>query len=409
MPSTKKHFRVAFIGTGGRSVPYAMEYAKNSRVRVVAIADPSAEHRRQMIKASGLPQNTKEYDNWKDLLHDHNKLDGAVICTPNHLHADPAIACLERGMAIACEKPLATTQEDCERILDAERKYNGRTLVGFVLRSAPFYRRIREIIQTGGIGALVAIQADELVGWMVTSLMMRSPWRRFTAMSGGALLEKCCHDIDLLNWLANARPTTVYSTGNRLVFRPNPALPMRCDDCRLSTTCRYYKRPTRAKTEDEGEERLHYFMGREGACIYNAGGDMTDNQSAVVTYENSVIANFMMNFNCAGERAGRNIMVVGQRGNIWGNFNKLKVHWHKNDTDNAETFPITTDGSGHGGGDRDHADQLVRMMGDPDFRPAQNAQAAYLSAMVCFAAERSRLTGRQMRLQYGALGLIKID
>jgi predicted dehydrogenase len=409
MASSPKRFLVAFIGAGGRSVPYAQEYARNDRVRVVALADPSPEHRRQVIRSSGLPRGVREYDDWRALLRDHPRLDGAVICTPNHLHADPAVACLERGMAVACEKPLATTPEDCERILDAEREHHGRTLIGFVLRSTPFYRRIRDLIRSGGIGAPVAIQADELVGWMVTSLMMRSPWRRFTALSGGALLEKCCHDMDLLNWIADARPLTVYSTGDRLVFRPNPALPDRCENCPHGQTCRYYKRPTRAKAEDEGEERLHYFMGREGVCVYHAGGDLADTQSVVITYENGVIANFMMAFNCAGERASRNMMVVGQRGNVWGNFNQLKVHWHRNDTDTEETFPITTDGSGHGGGDREHAGQLVRMMADPDYRPEQNAQAAYLSAMVCFAAERARALGRQVRLQYGALGRIKLE
>ena len=117
--------KVAFIGTGGRSQIYAEVYQATDGIEIVALADPNANHRKALTTRTDLAASTPEFDDWRDMLDATQDLDGLVICTPNYLHADQAVACLELGVPIALEKPLATTQADCERIVEAERSNGG--------------------------------------------------------------------------------------------------------------------------------------------------------------------------------------------------------------------------------------------------------------------------------------------
>ncbi|MCX7013079.1 MAG: Gfo/Idh/MocA family oxidoreductase [Candidatus Sumerlaeota bacterium] len=401
-------FRVAFIGAGGRSGAYARHYVTRDDIEIVALADPVRHHRRFTIERTGIKNSPEEYDDWRAMLREQKDLDGVVVITPNYLHADPAVACLERGLPVALEKPLATTKEDCERILDAERANGGRTLIGFVLRSTPFYGKIKELLEKRAIGQIVSIQADELPGWGVSSIMNRGLWRRFQKMGGGALLEKCCHDMDILNWTMDARPRSLNSFGDRLIFRPNPALPLNCDECGVATQCKYFRKPVFASFEDESEQELHAYIREDSRCIYNIEKDGVDVQSVNIEYENGAVANFLMNFNTGGERASRNFHAVGHKGRIWGNMAENKVYWFDNLKNQLEVFDTRGDGSGHGGGDQKHAMELHRMMADPNYRPEQNAHAGYLSAVMCFAADISRVERRRVDLAYKETGRVEI-
>ena len=212
--------KVALIGTGGRSVGYVRAYRQRDDVEIIGLADPNPAHRRYASARAGLNKSIAEYDDYNDLLRGQPDLDGVVICSPDHLHAEHVIA--------------------------AERSNGGRTLIGFVLRSAPFYAKIHELLARGLIGRIVSLQADELPGVDVSSVMNRSPWRRYRDKSGGSMLEKSCHDLDLLNWLMDCHPVSLTSYGNRQVFVTDPELPETCDDCHLQTACPYYN-PTRLR------------------------------------------------------------------------------------------------------------------------------------------------------------------
>ena len=400
-------FKVALIGTGGRSVSYAAAYQKHADVKITALADPDAAHRQAATARAGLKDGYAAYDDWRDLLHQEQDLDGVVICSPNHLHAEHAIGCLERGLPIALEKPLAPTKAECERIIATERANAGRTLIGFVLRSAPFYAKIYELITRGLIGRIVSLQADELPGVGVSSVMNRSPWRRYRDKSGGSMLEKSCHDLDLLNWMMDCRPVSLNSYGNRQIFVTDPELPERCDDCHLETACPYYN-PTRSDHEDESEEILHQFIREDHRCIYNIDKDILDVQTLQVEYESGAIASFVLNFHAMGPRAGRNFHAVGTQGRIWGNLHDARVHLYRNGPCSEEIFDTSGDGSGHGGGDALHAYELVAMMEDPEYRPRQNAYAGYLSAVMCFAADLSVAERRRIDLRFGEDGFAEL-
>ncbi len=400
-------YKIALIGTGGRSLSYAAAYQNRDDITITALADPNASHRHNMAKRAGLTDDYAEYDDWRDMLREQTELDGTVICSPNHLHAEHAIGCLERGLPIALEKPLAPTKIACESIIDAERSNDGRTLIGFVLRSAPFYTKIQELITRGLIGRIVSIQADELPGVGVSSIMNRSPWRRYRDKSGGSMLEKSSHDLDLLNWIMDCRPVSLTSYGNRQIFVTDPELPEHCGDCHLQTACPYYN-PTRSEHEDEGEEALHQFIREDDRCIYNIDKDVLDVQALNIEYESGALASFVLNFHAMGPRAGRNFHAVGTQGRIWGNLHDAKVHLYRNGPGKEEVFDCSGDGTGHGGGDQLHAYELITMMNEPGYRPRQNAYAGYLSAAMCFAADISVQEKRRIDFRFGEDGFVEL-
>lgn len=398
-------YDVALIGAGARCLAYAGPFAQSKEIRIAGIADPNSRQRRLLKKESGLPEETPEYDDWRDLLAECAHLSGAVVCTPTHLHVEQAVACFERGIPIALEKPVAQNKGECERLLHAERVNHGRSLIGFVLRSTPYFARIHEIVASGRLGRILSVQADELPGWFVSSVMFRSPWRRHHAISGGAMLEKSCHDMDVLNWLIGSRPVALNSFGDRLVFNANPSLPESCPECGVREHCKYYQDP--GITHEKGEGILA-FEREELRCIYNIDKDVMDTQSVSLVYENGAVANFMLTFHTAGPRAGRNIHMVGTKGRLWGNMELHELSVFDNQSETVESLTVTTNGTGHGGGDTRHAMLLKRMMEDPAFRPDQDAAAGYLSAVMCFAADQSVAERRQIVFRYRDDGYIDL-
>ncbi len=400
-----KKYKVGIIGNGGRSVCYGRAYAKSEEIEVTAIADPCGQNQQTMLHMTGLAgRKPVLYSDWRELYERHPDLDGVVVATPNYLHRESAVPFLERGIPVALEKPMTTTMGDSEAILDAVDTNNGRILIGFVLRSTPFYRKIHELIEADTIGRILTVQADELGSYGVTSIISRSPWRRYVKYSGGSMMEKSSHDIDLLNWLIGSRPTAVSSFGGSLLFRPNPLFPAACKDC-LHDKCKYNDKPE--FNPNAGDEILQNFV-REGndLCIYNIDKDVADNQSVSIQYANGAIANFMLSFNCSGPRAGRNFHAVGTRGRIWGNIDDSELWVYRNAEGRAERHELTVSGVGHNGGDENHALELLRMMRDTAYRPDQDAYAGYLSNAVCIAADISAAEARQLRFRYDARNYI---
>ncbi|MDD3118998.1 MAG: Gfo/Idh/MocA family oxidoreductase [Victivallales bacterium] len=399
-----KKYKVGFVGAGERSVCYAKAYASCPEIEIAAVADINPHHRRAMAVQSGLTTAFAEHDDWRELL--RYDLDGVVITTPNHLHREMAIPFIEKGVTVALEKPMTTTMGDSEAILDAARQHQVRLLIGFVLRSTPFYRKIHELISSGAIGRVVAVETNELAGRGESSTISRRPWRRYERFSGGSLMEKSCHDMDLLNWLTGSRPVAVNSFGGSLVFNPNPLLPDHCADCDRKD-CAY--RPDGEELDAAGNLRPGCYESDAHCCIYNVDKDVVDNQNLNIQYANGTVATFLMSFNCAGPMATRNFHAIGQKGRVWGNFEAHEVFHYDNLSGKLSRFDTAGDGTGHGGGDANHARELLHMMQDPAYLPAQDAYSGYLGNAICLAADMSRREQRQVKFRYDARGVVSFD
>jgi predicted dehydrogenase len=187
--------RVGVIGTGAISqVVHVPIFAEREDVDLVAVADAD-EHKAEAL--------SKRFDVRLALtaneLIAHDEVESVVICTPNHLHEQMAIAALEAGKHVFVERPLATTSEGARRVVEAAEKAGRVLVVGMPHRFRPGVSALRNFIAGGELGDLYAVRGS----WM-TRLMpgTRTTWRYDAREAGGgALVDLGVPALDLCMWL----------------------------------------------------------------------------------------------------------------------------------------------------------------------------------------------------------------
>jgi len=167
-----------------------------ARTRLVAVATSREETARAALGA-GFEFATTD---WREVV-ERPGVDIVHICTPNALHAEQAIAALEAGRHVYCDKPLAATLEDAERIRDAAARSRGRFQVVFQYRFLPAVIRAKELVDEGFLGRVLRFRAEYLhSGYADPSRPMS--WRLDRTLSGGgALYDLGSHVTDLMLYL----------------------------------------------------------------------------------------------------------------------------------------------------------------------------------------------------------------
>ena len=187
--------RIGFLGVGwiGRSRMEAL--ARAGQARVTVLADPQPEALEAAIEAA---PSAVRVGSLEELL--EHELDGVVIATPSALHADQAVAALERGLAVFCQKPLARDAGETRRVLEAARAADRLLAVDLSYRHVEALRAAREQVASGAIGRLHTI---DLV--FHNAYGPDKPW--FTdpdLAGGGSLIDLGTHLVDLALWLTEA-------------------------------------------------------------------------------------------------------------------------------------------------------------------------------------------------------------
>jgi predicted dehydrogenase len=149
---------VGVIGLGGRG-SYLLDMvlhrvAGKSDVEVVALCDP---YQARLNKAAAKVPGAKTYAHHQELLQ-HPGLNAVTIATPDHWHAPIALAALDRGLEVYCEKPMTHTLEEARVVRDRVREKNRIMQVGVQALSWERWRKIREVVQAGTLGKVVAVQ-----------------------------------------------------------------------------------------------------------------------------------------------------------------------------------------------------------------------------------------------------------
>lgn len=132
----------------------------------------------------------KKYRNWRELVLDP-ELNVIDICLPTDLHAAVAIAAMTAGKHVLCEKPMALTSSDCDRMLAAASENKRILMIGQVLRFWPEYRTLRDFVKNQEYGRIISatfVRRCGLPDW--------SKWLPVEARSGGAVIDLLVHDID---------------------------------------------------------------------------------------------------------------------------------------------------------------------------------------------------------------------
>ena len=194
--------------------------------QVMAICDIVPEHAAKAVEiCGGAPE---IYQNYRRLL-ERDDLNAVIIATPNFLHKEMAIAALEAGKHVLCEKPMARNVAECDAMIRAWRDRDLVFCVGLQNRFHPLHVKIRELIAAGAVGQVRHLAATEFRGdWKkivpgATSISHLN-WRFYDALSGGSLLEKHCHDFDLFSYWMGSHPVDVCGTGGATFYDDRDSL-----------------------------------------------------------------------------------------------------------------------------------------------------------------------------------------
>jgi len=201
--------RVGVVGFGNRGL-LALEAHRPSS-EVVAVCDVNERGRSEARAAFPGALITSNLD---ELL--ASDIDAVMVLTPDDQHAAVAIPALEAGVAVFCEKPLATSINDCDRILEAAYRTGSRLYVGHNMRHMPVITLMRSLIQEGRIGEVKAVWCRHFVGNGGDYYF--KDWHADRSKSVGLLLQKGAHDLDIIHWLGGGYSTKVQAIGSLSVY-----------------------------------------------------------------------------------------------------------------------------------------------------------------------------------------------
>lgn len=410
--------RVIVIGAGNRGERYAgLMHQMPEHYKLVGMADPAEARRNYFRDHFGVPAENC-YHTWEEILAQPKMADLAVISTVDHLHYEPALKAIALGYDLLLEKPVAPTAKECADIANAAREKGVKILVGHVLRYAPFFCRVKELLMSGIIGEITSVDAVEGVGNVHFShSFVRGNWH-CEAESAPMLLAKSCHDIDLIQWLLEKPCKRVSSFGGLMHFVSKNApegAPIRCADgtCPAYDTCPYncikhyydFKTNSRRSIITTGiskevvptdeEVMLALKTTDYGLCVYHAHNDMPDHQVVNMEFEGGITAAFTLS---AFNKGGRYIRIYGTKGELYAHAADSEIQVYTFEDKKTTFVPVLeTEESingGHGGGDEGIIRELhLYMAGDYKGYRAADIHTSVRNHLICFAAEEARHAG----------------
>ena len=368
--SMKNAIGIGVIGCGGMGRNVARRVAdKDSRLQVRALFDPDARSIKvaRELFGSALPA----CDSHEELVR-RDDIDWVMIASWNSQHRDQVVAAFEAGKHVFCQKPLATTLEDCLAMVGAWQRSGRMFTIGFTLRYSPHYRKVRELIEAGAIGDIVSFEFNETLGFNHGGYIM-GDWGRLRANAGTHLLEKCCHDIDLANWMVGSRADRVASFGGLDFFKPENA-----------------RHIERLGHDRNGRQAYHTWGGTVNLNPFTSDKDIVDNQVAIIEYKNGVRATF--HTNCNAGIPERRMYILGSEGAIRANVLTGTVEVARIGFDEEIRDESTEAKGGHGCGDDILADELAASMLE-GAEPSAGMQEGLASSITCFAIDEALDTG----------------
>lgn len=410
------------IGAGlrGGRVYASYALAHPQECRIVAVAEPDPFRRTRFAREHGIPEEM-QFASYEDILKREKLADCAWVCTQDRQHFRPVVMALEKGYHVLCEKPMAVDPREILQMGRMAEKYDRILSVCHVLRYSDFFTKIRELVSGGAIGRLICIQHKEQVGyWHHAHSFVRGNWGNAQKASP-MILQKCCHDIDLLIWLAQSTCEKVSSFGELTYFRPENApedAPAFClDGCPHRETCEFYAPRfylTHPRAEEDGlvyavsesadEDSVMEALrrGPYGRCVFHCDNTVVDHQVVNLSFANQVTASLTM---CAfTEPCAREIHLMGTKGEIRGTMEEGRILLTSFLTNRTEEIPLQTPKTGHSGSDDRMMEAFVHLAasdgtGGARLRSRTDAAVSVESHLAALAAEESRLTGRTIEMR----------
>jgi predicted dehydrogenase len=235
-PGPSDELRLALIGAGEQGRVLMEACLRIPGLRFAAVCDIwqySREYASGYLNKYGQKPNV--YLDYRELLDNEKDLDAAIVATPDWMHAEHAIACLEAGLHVYCEKEMSNSLDQARRMVLTARRRAKLLQIGHQRRSNPRYIHVidRLIREKQLLGRMTAAYAQwnrarsDMLGWPkkytidpatlekygYSSMLELRNWRWFKKYGGGPIVDLGSHQIDLFAWALGANPSTVTASG----------------------------------------------------------------------------------------------------------------------------------------------------------------------------------------------------
>ncbi len=376
----EKRFGVAVLGAGNRARYVVKNLLRDSggAVRVVSAFDPDRTLLDETLRKIWGSSDALAASSAEEAIHAPG-VDWVMVFSPNSCHRDHILAAFAAGKDVFAEKPLATTIDACKEISEAQRRSGRVFATGFVLRYAPIYRRAKELLDSGMFGRLLLIEGNENIAPDHGGYIMCN-WRRLTKFAGPHILEKCCHDLDLINWFCGSLPSRVASFGGRDFFKP--------ENNRLM--------------EKYGEKTFKSWWDPHAqATPFTDDTDLMDNQVSIAEFRNRIRVTFTATMsNAIPERRLSFACAEGtMKLNLYSNIIRYRRLGDEGVTE------LNFSGDGHGGGDSYIMKELYETM-SREVPPKCSGAEGLRSAVFALALDQAARNGEIVDLEpvWKALG-----
>ena len=411
-----KKLTAIVIGAGLRGSRYAEGMAKfPDKFEIVGVAESIKERRDNLVSKYSIPSENV-YESWEQILNTNKIADVAIIATMDRMHLEPALKAMDMGYNLLIEKPVTPTPEESVAIYKKAKECNVKVMVCHVLRYTAFFRKIKECIDSGMLGDVVCIEHTEGVGNTHQShSFVRGNWSN-SKESSFMLLQKSCHDLDILQWLIGKKCKKVQSFGSLTYFKESNApqgSPEYCiEGCPVSETCPYnalkvyvdnkefswFTRHLTDSVKPSHEEIINRLKTTQfGKCVYKCNNDVVDHQTVNMQFEDDITVAFTM---CAFTKGGRRIHIMGTKGELTASMERETFEVFDFLTRETKEIDINSavlgDGimGGHGGGDDGILYSLYDYLtGNISSESVSEIGVSVQNHMIAYAAEESRMNG----------------
>lgn len=404
---------VVAIGAGNRTNKY-LEYAVRNpdRLKLVGVVELNEIRRINVAERFGLSSESCFAD-YADFFRNPVKADAVIVGTPENRHFEPCMMAIEAGYHVLLEKPIAQTLEECYAISEAARRKGVIVGVCHVLRYHPYFMKVKELVDSGELGSIISINHRASVGVdRTTHGFVRGMWRK-EEVTNPMLISKCCHDIDFLLWLTQARCRKLSSFGSLRWFRPDNAPAgsgPRCLECGVERTCPFsavdlyrdrhewianFDVPEGKTIDDVIMEELR--EGEYGRCVYRCDNDVVDHQIVSMEMDNEVTISFVMDAFTLSDNRETHISLT--EGEIYGNETQLRVCRFRGAQETVYDFSEVAGQPFHAGADLNLVADFVEAVRGVDTVFRTPIDHSVESHRICFEAERSRHEGRTVILE----------
>lgn len=415
----KKAVTAVVIGAGSRGNTYANFAVKYpEQLDIIGVAEPIPLRRTRFMEKHAIDQKNS-FTTWEEVFKRPKFADAVIITTPDDLHYAPCMKALEMGYDILLEKPISPSEQECRDILNLSQKTGRIVAVCHVLRYAPYFVKMRDLIQKGAIGEVVSVQHFEPIEHThMAHSYVRGNWHN-SVKTTPIILAKSCHDLDIIKWVVNKPSKQITAMGNVKWFRKENApkgSADRCLDCSVRKECPY----DAVKHYHDNRHRLYVFDLPEdkskhsefimeqlkttnyGRCVYKMENDQPDHYISNILFEDDVTASFSME--AFTSYHGRRTRIMGAMGDMVGDMNELTV----TDFRTGKSVTLVPDAedvgdyknSGHGGGDWLLVKDFIQAVGHQDHKILTSTIGESIESHIMgFMAEKSRKESKFMSIK----------